>query len=64
MLLKTLPSLTNQNKYTKNQKNSQIFKLNQFKHSNIDTLFIKVQLNFIPKHQFQVDNHKLLVTVQ
>ena len=52
MLLKTLPSLTNQNEYTKNQKNSQIFKLNQSKHSNIDTLFIKVQLNFIPKHQF------------
>ena len=50
MLLKD-PSHTNQNKYTKNQKNSQIFKLNQFKHSNIDTLFIKVQLNFIPKHQ-------------
>ena len=41
MLLKN-PSYTNQNKYTKNQKNSQIFILNQFKHSNIDTLFIKV----------------------
>ena len=42
MLLKN-PSHTNQNKYTENQKSSQIFKLNQFKHSNIDTLFIKVQ---------------------
>ena len=30
----------------------------------IDTLFIKVQLNFIPKHQSYVDNHKLLVSVQ
>ena len=52
MLLKKTPSHTNQNKYTKNQKNNQLFKLNQFKHSNIDTLFIKVQLNFISKHQF------------
>ena len=34
MLLKMVPSLTNQNEYTKTQKNSQIFKLNQFKHSN------------------------------
>ena len=45
MLLKTLPS----SEYTKTKKNNQVFKWDQFKHSNIDKLFIKVQLNFHPK---------------
>ena len=36
------PSHTYQDKYTKNQKNSQIFKLNKFKHSNINTIIDKV----------------------
>ena len=48
MLLKTLALLTKTN-ILKIRKNSQIFKLNQFKHSNIDTLFIKVQTKLHPK---------------